>query len=196
MRKINWFGIAGGASTLVTVLVSYFYPWWKLAIGNNIFVINLSPLRTNVNLLDTSLTIPLLWALNTALALLMVLSGTLMLVYSLIPSKPYSKDLLGFAYRKPLYLVIIFAVGLLAASLLFQIVLGVGVPLMGTSTIMLPSSLTMGLASVGAVVSGSFLLPFWLAIASAVLCIAARFYHPTICKAPKPSYATTPPPTP
>jgi hypothetical protein len=39
-------------------------------------------------------------------------------------------------------------------------------------------------ATVSALLSGNFQLSFWLAIAAAALCIAARLYHTRIAKAP------------
>ena len=99
--RVNWLGLAGGVTTIVVVIVSLFYPWWQLTVGENLAKANVSPLNTNFNLLGTTFTIPLIWALNVVSLLTLVASGIAMVVYSIIPTKSYSKHLLGFAYKKP-----------------------------------------------------------------------------------------------
>ena len=56
-------------------------------------------------------------------------------------------------------------------------IIGLTVPAVGTSNIALPSQLMPTGLSVSALVSAGFQLPFYLAIAAAALCIAARLYH-------------------
>ena len=99
-----------------------------------------------------------------------------MLVYSLIPTKPYAKDLLSYAYRKPLYMVILYIVGLLVTMYITQAAIGVGVPLSGSSIITIPASLTMG-ANISVAISSTFQWPFWLAIVTAGLSLTARIFH-------------------
>ena len=174
-RSINWFALSAGIVVLIVLVISLYLPWWQLSIGTNLINVNASPVNTNFNVLGTQFTIPLIWALNLVSILTLAASGVVMLIYSLIPTKPYAKDLLSFSYKKPLYAVVGFVVGLII------IVIGVGhfglsVPLIGSATLTLPSNWTMG-ATVSALVSGNFLLPFWLAIVAAALCIVARLYH-------------------
>ncbi len=78
-----------------------------------------------------------------------------MLLYSCIPTKSYAKDLLGFSYKKPLYVLIFFVLGLIVTVSIAG-VFDLSIPLMGTSNASLPSSLLMG-ASINAPVSASFL---------------------------------------
>jgi hypothetical protein len=103
-----------------------------------------------------------------------------MLIYSLIPTKPYAKQLLGFSYKKPLYSVVSFVV-FLVIILLIAGHFGIYVPINGSATVTLPGNWTMG-ATVNALVSGAFLLPFWLAVAAAALCLGARIIHGNIAK--------------
>ena len=180
VRSINWFGLAAGIITLLVVLVSMYIPWWQLTVGDDLIKVNASPLHTDFGLFGTQITIPILWALNLSFTLIFVFSGILILIYSLIPTKPYAKELLGFSYRKPLYAVIFFLLGLVAMVAIAGVV-GLGVPLIGRADVSLPASLTMGV-TISATVLASFLLPFWLAIVAAVLCIAARLYHRNIIK--------------
>lgn len=174
-RVINWFGIAAGVTTLIVVAISFFIPWWQLIIGEELIVVNASPVNTNFGVFGTQFTMPLIFALNLISILTLVASGSIMLLYSLIPAKPYSKHLLGFSYKKPLYVLLFFFFGLVAA-VSFAGVFGLNIPIIGTAKFSLPTSLTMG-AGISASVLASFLLPFWLSIVAVVLCVAARLFH-------------------
>ena len=107
-RKINWFGLAAGIITLIVLVISFYVPWWQLTIGENLIKVNASPVNTNFGLFGTQFTVPLIWALNLISILTFTASGLVMLIYSLNPTKSYSKHLLGFSYKKPLYVLIIF----------------------------------------------------------------------------------------
>lgn len=99
-----------------------------------------------------------------------------MLVYSVLPAKPYSTSLLGFGYNKPLYAVVFFLVELIALTLMVKTIAGFSIPLMGSANVQLPASMTQG-ASISVGVSAAFEWPFWFAIVVAGLCVAARLYH-------------------
>lgn len=175
--RINWFGLVAGILTLLVIILSIFMPWWVLTVGDSLFKINASPLYTNFGLLGDSFTIPLLLALNISSILLFTAAGIIMLIYSFVPTKPYAIHLLNFSYKKPLWALVGFIVGLLI-PIGIAAFLGVNIPLMGTSALTLPESLTFGLGvNFKVFVSGGFLLPFWLAISAAVLCIGAKLYH-------------------
>ena len=176
MANINWFGLAGGVTTIVVIIVSLFYPWWQFTVGTDFLKANASPVNTNFGFLGTSSPIPLIWALNIVSLLSLTASGIVMLIYSFIPTKPYSKHLLGFAYKKPLFTVLFFVVGLLIITLLFGTILSINVPLMGSTTITLPTVITSGV-TISFPVSAEFQWPFWLAAVAAGLCLAARLYH-------------------
>jgi hypothetical protein len=191
--KINWIGLAGGITTLVMLAVSLFIPWWRLTVGEGFLKANASPVNTNFGFLGTSFTIPLIFALNVVCLLSLLTCGIIMLLYSIIPTKPYSKQLLGFAYKKPLYTLIFFVVGLVSTMFLVQAIIGIKVPLMGSTTSTLSTGFTQG-ATVSILMSAEFQWPFWLAVVAAALCIAARLYHTKV--AATPTVAPTPPPTP
>ncbi len=177
LKEVNWVGLAGGVSTLVLITVSLFTPWWQFKIGNPEFVqADLSPVNTTIEGMGSTFTIPLIWALNVASLLSLAAGGAVMLAYSLRPAKPYSNKLLRFAYNKPLLSVAFFAVSLLALTLAVRGILGFDLPLMGSASVKFPESMTMG-TSVSVLVSAGFLWPFWLAVVTAGLCLAARFYH-------------------
>ena len=179
-RIINWVGVAAGVFTLLVFAISLYIPWWQITVGDNLLQVNASPVNTNFGFFGEQFTVPLIWALNLTSILTLFASGVMMLIYSFLPTKPYAKQLLGFSYKKPLYILIAFIISLIvtiSAAGFF----GLSVPLMGLANVSLPASLTMG-AQVSASVLASFLYPFYLAIAAVVLCIAARFYHRSIVK--------------
>ncbi len=174
--RINWVGLAGGVATIAVVAVSLFYPWWQLRVGNGLVTADASPLNTSFDVLGTSFTVPLLWAMNMVSVLTFLVSGITMIVYSLVPAKSYSKTLLGFAYKKPLYTLLAFVIFLFVATSLVQVLLHFNVPLAGSTNSAFPMPLAQG-TTVSVFISTGFQLPFWLAIVAAGLCIAARFYH-------------------
>lgn len=169
-------GLAGGVATIAVVAVSLFYPWWQLRVGNGLVTADASPLNTSFDVLGTSFTVPLLWAMNMVSVLTFLVSGITMIVYSLVPAKSYSKTLLGFAYKKPLYTLLAFVIFLFVATSLVQVLLHFNVPLAGSTNSAFPMPLAQG-TTVSVFISTGFQLPFWLAIVAAGLCIAARFYH-------------------
>jgi hypothetical protein len=61
--------------------------------------------------------------------------------------------------------------------------MGVDVPLMGTAEVSMPQFLMENLgANLSVNVTATFLASFWVALAGAVLCIAARIYHRSLTK--------------
>ena len=189
-RNVNWFGFAAGIVTLIVLGISLFIPWWQLTVGDNLMKVNASPVNTNFGLFGAQFTLPLISALNLVSILTFTASGIVMLFYSLMPTKPYSKQLLGFSYKKPLFSLITFVSGLLIITSIASL-FDINVPIFGSTTLNLPSNLIMG-ANINASVSGSFQLPFWLAMVAAALCIAARLYHGhVVAQKPNPANVNT-----
>ncbi len=183
--KINWFGLAGSIAIFVLIIISLFVPWWQLTVGDDLVKANASPLYTNFNFIGDSFTIPLLLALNIGSIVSLTAGGIAMVIYSVKPSESYSKRLLGFGHRKPLYSLLFFVIGLFVITLLVKAMFSLDVPLVGSALIVLPQSMTQG-ATVSVPMTAVFLWPFWLAVGAAVLCIAARFYHSKIVIAKQP----------
>lgn len=183
LTKINWFALAGGATTILVIVVSLFYPWWQLTVGDDLVKVNASPVNMNFGFLDTSFTIPFIWALNIVSILTLLASGIAMLVYSIIPRKSYSKHLLGFGYKKPLFTVLFFVIGLVATTMICKAILSLNIPLMGSTTSTLPIPFASGI-TLTVLLSAAFQWSFWLAVVAAGLCIAARLYHKKVAPAP------------
>jgi uncharacterized integral membrane protein len=183
-KQLNWFALIGGILILLLIPISIYFPWWQLIIGKNLITINASPVNTNINFIGTQFSAPLIWAMNLTGTLTFLASGIIMLIYALIPTKPYSKDLLSFGYRKPLYTVILYLAGLLVMTFATQSFLGKGIPIAGTTNLTLPSNLTMG-ANISVLVSSTFQWPFYLGIVATGLCLTARVYHTRLAKSTK-----------
>jgi len=174
--KINWFGFAGGVTTIVMLAVSMVYPWWQLTVGDDLMTINASPVNTNFGFVGTAFTIPLIWALNVVALLTLVLSGVAMIIYSFMPNRSFSKPLLDFGYKKPLFTLLFFVIGLLVTTIILQAVLNFNLPLMGSTTNTLPIPFASGV-TITVLLSAGFQWSFWLAAVAAGLCIAGRLYH-------------------
>jgi hypothetical protein len=191
-RTINWFALAAGITTLIVLVISLYIPWWQLTIGNNFFNIYTSPINTNFGLYGSQFTIPLIWAWNLSNILLFTAGGIIMLLYAFIPTKPYSKELIGFSWKKPLYALVSFVVGLVIINVAAGY-LGASFPLMGSANInfSFPSFIPIS-ATINTPVTTAFLLPFWLAIVAVVFCVGARIYHGKLNPKTKQAHAATP----
>jgi hypothetical protein len=176
--KINWFGLVGGIASLTLIGISLFYPWWRFTLGDPVLIsANVSPLNTNFDLLNNNaITVPLLWALNMASILSLGACGIIMMVYSLFPAKSYSMRLLSFSYRKPAYLAGFFVVSLFVLTLIIQSLIGITIPMMGSTIVTVPQELTQGVV-ISAGLTTELLWPFWFAVACAILSLSARIYH-------------------
>jgi hypothetical protein len=182
LTKFNWFALAGGFLTFLLVAVSIVVPWWQLKVGDDLVTVEASAINVNSGFLDTSFTIPFIWALNMIGILSLLASAITMMVYSVIPRKPYSKHLLNFGYKRPLFIVLFFVLGLVVTMMICQIALNLRVPLMGSSISTLPIPFVSGI-TMTVMLSAGFQWSFWLATIVAGLCIAARIYHKKVATA-------------
>jgi hypothetical protein len=178
---VNWFGLAGGVATIAVIIFSVLMgvPWWQLAIGHGVGQINVSPLRFGFDLLGDPVSLPLIFFLNLVSLLLLTMAAAGLLVYSIIPNRKYSKQLLGFAYKKPLYTVVLFIGSLLVATVAVGNFLEDNIPISGEATLLLPASISQG-AKVSVPIVTGFTWVFYLVLAATVFCIAARFYDKRI----------------
>lgn len=192
MPQINWIALIGGALTLLAVAVSVFVPWWQLSAGENLLEASISPFNMDVSFLGTPLTIALIGALNLTAILTFAVAGIVMLIYSVVPTKPYAKHLVGFAYSKPLAALVFFVVLIFGLTTIMQSLVHLNVPLAGSAVVTLPTGLVQGVdLSVSLVVTTAFQWPFWLAVIASGVCIVARLYHRKFAK-----YFPPPPPPP
>jgi hypothetical protein len=183
-RLVNWLGVAGSISIFLLIAVSMFVPWWQVTVGssNTAFgKFSVSPLNMNVNFMGQAFTVPLMIVINVSVILALLASAIAMFVYAVNPTKSYAKRLLGFSYRKPLYALIIFIVGLVASILLIKNVVGLDIPFFGSLNVDTSGSFFQsmlgGIKIANLWLTASFQWPFYLAIVAVALCIAARLYN-------------------
>jgi len=187
LNKVNWFALIGGTLTLVLAVCSLFVPWWKVTVGQTLGTVSFSPVKMSLGIFGYDVAVPIITAISWMLMALLISAGVVLVVYSIAPSKPYSKPLLSFAYKKPLGIVIAFIVLMLlvtnAGSILGTTAgssnmkgADLNVPWTGSKTLQLPSSMAQG-AIRGIAISTEFEWTFWLAITVAALCVASRLYH-------------------
>jgi len=181
LYQINWFGIAGSILIIIVILVSLHFPWWQLTIAEGGVKINVSPMNTNIGLFGAQFKIPLIYALNIGSICTFLCSSIIMLLYSIAPTKPYAKDLLDFAWKKPLYSVITSTLCVSLMILIARTILDMHIPLIGTENVTLPMQFTEG-AGITVTASAAFQWPLYLAITAASLCIIAKIYHKKITK--------------
>jgi hypothetical protein len=179
LPKFNWFALITAALTFVLIAASWFVPWWQFTVGNPAIAdVHFSPVNFSTTFFGTTLTMPLVFALNIACLLTLLASGIIMLIYSVKPNKSYSKQLLGYGYKQPLYVVIFFIVELVGLTFASSMIMpGLSIPLMGSSEIQIPSSILGGNVNISIAVASALMWPFFLAIAVAALCIVARIFH-------------------
>jgi len=187
LKKVNWFALVGGALTLVLAVSSLFVPWWQITIGQTLAKIGISPVNLSTNIVGYSVAIPVIAAIGWMFMIMLVSAGIVLVFYSIFPTKPYSKRLLGFAYKKPLATVIAFTVLMLVITnvgTIFGAMISsssmsgadLNIPWSGTKTLELPSSMAQGMLG-GITVTAAVEWTFWLAVTAAALCLAARLYH-------------------
>jgi hypothetical protein len=186
--KINLVALVAGISTLILIVISVFVPWWQFTVGRpTIAQVNFSPVNFNAALFGTTLTVPLIFAMNLACILTLSSGGIIMLIYSLKPNKPYSKRLLGFGYKQPIFAVVLFVIELIALTAVAGIVWGFAFPLMGSGSLQIPQQMIPGGGvSVSVGVIAAFEWPFYFAVIVAGLCITARLSHGRIMTGKEP----------
>jgi hypothetical protein len=186
-RSVNWFALAGGTLTLVLTVASMFVPWWHITIGQTLATIGISPVSLSTNIMGYSVALPIIMVISWIFIALLVSAGIVLIIYSIMPTKPYSKRLLGFAYKKPLGTLIAFIVLMLLVTnigTILGMMIGssnlagadLNVPWLGAKTLALPSSMAQGTIG-GIAISTELGWTFWLAVSVAALCVAARLYH-------------------
>jgi hypothetical protein len=187
VKNVNWFALVGGALTLVLAVSSTFVPWWQITVGQTLVRIGISPVHTSTNIVGYDVALPIIAAIGWMFMAMLVSVGIVLVAYSIIPTKPYSKRLLGFAYKKPLGTLITFTILMLIVTNAGTIIgtmlrpstmsgADLNVPWSGAKTLQLNSSVAQGTVR-GIAVSAEVEWTFWLAVTVAALCIAARVYH-------------------
>jgi len=188
---VNWFALVGGTLTLVLTVASIFVPWWQITVGQTLATVSISPVSLSTIAMGYNVALPIITAIGWMFMVLLISAGIALTVYSIMPTKPYSKRLLGFAYKKPLGTFIGFVILMLLltnAGTIVGMIAGpnmagadLNIPWNGPKTLHLPSSMAQGIL-LGIAISASLEWTFWLAVIVAALCVAARLYHKKLDK--------------
>lgn len=186
-NKMNWFGIASSISIFTLIVVSIFVPWWQVSVGSvdsPLANFQVSPMSNNFSFLGQTFTFPLIMAINISVIISLIAGGIAILIYSINPQKSYANKLLSFSYRKPLYALLIFVIGLIVTIILTKSVTGLDVPLMGSTNSAVDGSIIQSLLgdiSISNVLfTAGFQWPFLIVFVSALLCIMTRYYDSRI----------------
>lgn len=180
LSRCNWPGVIAGILLILLPLTGF---WWRMHVGSGAFEISLSPFSTEILMFGDFVLSPLLYWLNIAFIILMLLFGIMLLAGSvLFANEKYritADSLVRINSRKPFYLIIIFTIGLAIASYYigqtllmsgfsgdFPILLGEGTVTMvsGGFTITVPVSL-------------GFSTAYWIGLISAIIAIIAGLYQ-------------------
>jgi len=185
MQKINFIALAAGISTLLLIALSLFVPWWQFtALKPANVQVNFSPVNLNLTVAGSTVAIPLIIALNISCLLILLAGGLTLLIYAVKPTQPYSKRLLGFGYKQPLMVLVIFIIEIMTIPIMMQAIGGLNLPINGAATVIVPQKFSSNNASTSLSVSAAFEWPFYFAIIVSGLSIAARIYHRKISKTP------------
>ena len=183
-KKVNWVGLASSTLLVAVIVLSLFNPWWQLKIGDFVYA-NFSPLNNGFNFLGITFLVPLLTAVNISSLLLLSISTVLMIIYSANPTKVYSKQLLCWSYKQPLFTMMAFVAAIVALTLGVSYLaaqyvhIDFSLPIMGSTIIQLPSEMLgqVNGVEIGMTVTTGFHWTFYLAIAATTLCVVTRYYH-------------------
>ncbi|WOF17243.1 hypothetical protein F1737_11435 [Methanoplanus sp. FWC-SCC4] len=117
-RGVNWPGVLGG---LLLLALPFLGPWWFLKFGSDAFHVSVSPFMAEIRNMGVPVFSPLLYWLNIAFLILILIFGMEMLLGSLVSGLHRYRDISGVlvcsAAKKPLILVIVFFAAVLAVSL-------------------------------------------------------------------------------
>ena len=189
---MNWFGIAGSILIFSLIVVSVFVPWWQVSVGSvdsPLATFQVSPMSNNFSFLGQTFTFPLIMAINISVIISLLAGGIAILIYAINPQKSYAKKLLDFSYRKPLYALLIFVIGLIITVALTKSMSGLDVPLTGSTNSAVDGSIIQSLLGdisiTNILFTAGFQWPFYLVIVSVIFCITAKYYDKKILSATK-----------
>lgn len=174
-HRLNVLGLASSFLLLYTALSER--PWWTVygGIGDErTFSAEVSPFSVAVEVLGKPVTVPMLFYLNLAARLSILLAAATTLLGSLLIKKPWSKPLMSL---RGLVLPILFLAGLSVSLNLAKTLAGVSVPLVGQSVIEFAMNYGGFRISTETPVTAALTQEYWIALAAGVLSALARAIH-------------------
>lgn len=174
LRQVNWPGLMCSSALVTLLLFSFAYkmPWWTIKIGEDLGEIRISPFDTDIQLLGTTLELPVLYYLNLGAKITILLTAATLLLSSTNTFSKHSARLLDMSYRKPLYMTAFIVIFGVVSKLVLRSTSDFDLPIVGTSVLQLTSQ---GVKMSVPIVS-SYTATFWLAVMSSILGISAKAY--------------------
>lgn len=178
--EINWPGVIAG---VILILLPFAGFWWEMHIGKGAFDIFLSPFSTEIMAFGDPVPSPLLYWLNIAFTFLMILFGALILIGSILCAyekhRVMSGTFLVLSSRKPLYIIIVFTIGIAAAGFYIGHVLDVSGLSASVPVLIGEGAVTAepGLYSANASVTMGLSAIYWLGLAAAIIAVLAGYYQ-------------------
>jgi len=186
-RSVNFLGLIAG---VLMIALPFLGPWWIAKVGTGAIEIALSPFDMSISVLGQQIQSDIVALFLLAEAIAMIIAGVFMVLASVAPRSWWSKRLFRFGVMKPFWAVVIliilvvagaFVVNNILPSFLSNMVSGTGasiqleVPyLVGTANSVIQAGSQI---MITAPINLSLAMPFWVAVAVAVLGIAARINH-------------------
>ena len=177
---INWPGVVAG---FLLILLTFTGPWWEMHIGSGAVDIYLSPFSSGILIFGEAISSPLLFWLNIAFTILIILFGVLILAGSVLSASDKYNEIAGIliiqSNRKPLYLIIAFTVILAAAGLYMRQTIAdsgfiASIPvLLGDGEVIGDA----GIYSIQVPIVMEISVFFWLGLAAAIIAVVAGFYQ-------------------
>ena len=143
--------------------------------GDDLGVIGLSPMDVRIEVLGESPDIPMMFYLTLGMKLTLVASAAAMAIYSLATTRAWYGNLLGFGYKKPIWVTLLFVVAVFALTYIGGLLAPIKIPLAGRSVASLDLPPVGGRIEIP--IAAGFTATFYLAIAAVVLALVARIYH-------------------
>lgn len=181
--KCNWPGIVGG---ILLLILPFTGGWWIMHVGAGAFDVSLSPFTTEIMMFGEAVASPLLFWLNIAFTILMFLFGILLLIGSItFANEKYritADTLVKINSRKPLYLMMIFTIGLVFFNwYLGQMLIASGFS--GSFPILIgdgSASMVSGGFVIHVPVSLELSTSYWTGLTAAIIAFTAGFYQKKI----------------
>lgn len=179
LRKINPIGIAGSTLLFIALSLSIFYRcyWWEMTVGDGAGFLGFSALNYEVNILGTPVRAVILYFINMVAQLVFVESAVAMFIYSLMPNRRFSENLMKFAYSKPIITLLFFIISLIMLLIpLPATLMNKTLPIVGEEIV----SVSIMNVSLDIPLRAGFTITFWLTVTASLLCALAPIYHKEI----------------
>jgi len=183
-RRVNTLGVAGSLLLLYVVLSDK--PWWILtggSSGERAILIELSPFTFTMEVLGRPLTIPVVFYVNLAAKLSILLAIATTALGSILASKPWSNPMISV---KGLILPILFIVGVFTLPQIAQLTVGLsGIPILGESNMRYAFKSGEAEVVVEIPLKSEITIHYWIALVAGIISIPAKILQGRIAKRSK-----------